>query len=386
MSMPRQTRDDYRHFQAVTTRWMDNDIYGHVNNVVYYSDFDTVVNAYLIGQGVLDPTVGETIGLVVESQCNYFAPLSFPDRVTAGLRVARLGHTSERYEVGLFGGEAREAAAQGHSSTSMWTGRRAGRCRCRPRCAPRSSRLSPASPPDCPVMNDRHPSPDEVERVDRAVTSRRSIRAFLPRPVARADIEAILDVARRAPSGSNTQPWRVYVLTGESKARLSEAIGEAYDQPDADTLHREEYPYYPRTWVDPYQSRRRKVGWDLYGLLGIGRAEKARMRAQHARNFRFFDAPVGLIFAIDRVMEQGSWLDYGMFLEAVMVAARARGIDTCPQAAFTQFHRIIAGQLSMPPEEMVVCGMSMGYADPDAIENTLVTERAPVAEFTRFLE
>lgn len=172
-------------------------------------------------------------------------------------------------------------------------------------------------------MNDRHPSPDEVERVDRAVTSRRSIRAFLPRPVARADIEAILDVARRAPSGSNTQPWRVYVLTGESKARLSEAIGEAYDQPDADTLHREEYPYYPRTWVDPYQSRRRKVGWDLYGLLGIGRAEKARMRAQHARNFRFFDAPVGLIFAIDRVMEQGSWLDYGMFLEAVMVAARA---------------------------------------------------------------
>ncbi len=235
-------------------------------------------------------------------------------------------------------------------------------------------------------MNDRHPSLDEVERVDRAVTSRRSIRAFLPRPVARADIEAILDVARRAPSGSNTQPWRVYVLTGESKARLSEAIGEAYDQPDADTLHREEYPYYPRTWVDPYQSRRRKVGWDLYGLLGIGRAEKARMRAQHARNFRFFDAPVGLIFAIDRVMEQGSWLDYGMFLEAVMVAARARGIDTCPQAAFTQFHRIIAGQLSMPPEEMVVCGMSMGYADPDAIENTLVTERAPVAEFTRFLE
>ncbi|MGA3842369.1 nitroreductase family protein [Ralstonia nicotianae] len=366
---------------------MDNDIYGHVNNVVYYSDFDTVVNAYLIGQGVLDPTVGETIGLVVESQCNYFAPLSFPDRVTAGLRVARLGRTSVRYERSACSATRRaRRPRKGISSTSMWTGRRAGRCRCRPRCAPRSSRLSPTSPPDCPVMNDRHPSPDEVERVDRAVTSRRSIRAFLPRPMARADIDAILDVARRAPSGSNTQPWRVYVLTGESKARLSEAIGEAYDQPDADTLHREEYPYYPRTWVDPYQSRRRKVGWDLYGLLGIGRAEKARMRAQHARNFRFFDAPVGLIFAIDRVMEQGSWLDYGMFLEAVMVAARARGIDTCPQAAFTQFHRIIAGQLSMPPEEMVVCGMSMGYADPDAIENTLVTERAPVAEFTRFLE
>jgi nitroreductase len=235
-------------------------------------------------------------------------------------------------------------------------------------------------------MNDRHPTPSEVERIDRAITSRRSIRAFLPTPIARADIEAILDVARRAPSGSNTQPWRVYVLTGESKARLSEAIADAYDHPEVDTLHREEYPYYPRTWVDPYQSRRRKVGWDLYGLLGIGRAEKSRMHAQHARNFRFFDAPVGLIFTIDRVMEQGSWLDYGMFLEAVMVAARGRWLDTCPQAAFTQFHRIIAQHLALADEEMVVCGMSLGYADPNAAENALVTERAPVAEFTRFLD
>ncbi|KHL05937.1 UNVERIFIED_CONTAM: nitrobenzoate reductase, partial [Mumia flava] len=140
------------------------------------------------------------------------------------------------------------------------------------------------------------------------------------------------------------------------------------------------------TWIDPYQSRRRKVGWDLYSLLGIGRADKERMHAQHARNFRFFDAPVGIIFTIDRVMEQGSWLDYGMFLEAVMVAARARGIDTCPQAAFTQFHRIIAEQLGLTDDEMVVCGMSMGYANRAAIENTLVTERAPVSEFTRFLD
>ncbi|CAJ0679170.1 nitroreductase [Ralstonia mannitolilytica] len=234
-------------------------------------------------------------------------------------------------------------------------------------------------------MNDRRPTTAEVELVDRAITSRRSIRAFLPTPVAREEIEAILEVARRAPSGSNTQPWKVYVLTGESKARLSESVLAAYDHPEVDTLHREEYPYYPRTWVDPYQSRRRKVGWDLYGLLGIGRADKERMHAQHARNFRFFDAPVGIIFTIDRVMEQGSWLDYGMFLEAVMVAARARGIDTCPQAAFTQFHRIIREHLGLPDEEMVVCGMSMGYANPAAIENTLVTERAPVSHFTRFL-
>ena len=236
------------------------------------------------------------------------------------------------------------------------------------------------------AMTDRRPTSAEVELVDQAITSRRSVRAFLPTPVAREDIEAILDVARRAPSGSNTQPWKVYVLTGESKARLSESVLAAYDHPEVDTLHREEYPYYPRTWVDPYQSRRRKVGWDLYGLLGIERADKERMHAQHARNFRFFDAPVGIIFTIDRVMEQGSWLDYGMFLEAVMVAARARGIDTCPQAAFTQFHRIIAEHLALTEDEMVVCGMSMGYANLAAIENTLITERAPVSDFTRFLD
>jgi len=236
------------------------------------------------------------------------------------------------------------------------------------------------------AMTDRRPTSAEVELVDQAITSRRSVRAFLPTPVAREDIEAILDVARRAPSGSNTQPWKVYVLTGESKARLSESVLAAYEHPEADTLHREEYPYYPRTWIDPYQSRRRKVGWDLYGLLGIERANKERMHAQHARNFRFFDAPVGIIFTIDRVMEQGSWLDYGMFLEAVMVGARARGIDTCPQAAFTQFHRIIAEHLAVTDDEMVVCGMSMGYANPAAIENTLVTERAPVSDFTRFLD
>ena len=234
-------------------------------------------------------------------------------------------------------------------------------------------------------MTDRRPTSAEVELVDQAITSRRSVRAFLPTPVARADIEAILDVARRAPSGSNTQPWKVYVLTGESKARLSESVLAAYDHPEVDTLHREEYPYYPRTWIDPYQSRRRKVGWDLYGLLGIARADKERMHAQHARNFRFFDAPVGIIFTIDRVMEQGSWLDYGMFLEAVMVGARARGIDTCPQAAFTQFHRIIGEHLGLSDDEMLVCGMSMGYANPDAVENTLLTERAPVSDFTRFL-
>ena len=220
--------------------------------------------------------------------------------------------------------------------------------------------------------------------VDAAITSRRSIRAFLPTPVPRETIEQILAVASRAPSGTNTQPWRVHVLTGEARKRLSARIRAAYDKPEERTQHSEEYAYYPTEWRAPYIDRRRKVGWDLYGLLGIGKADKPRMHAQHGRNYEFFDAPVGLIFTIERVMQQGSWLDYGMFLQNVMVAARARGLDTCPQAAFTQFHRVISAELGLLPEEMVVCGMALGHADPDAVENRLVTEREPVAGFARF--
>lgn len=229
------------------------------------------------------------------------------------------------------------------------------------------------------------PSPESIAAVDAAITSRRSLRAFLPIPVPRATIEQILAVAARAPSGTNTQPWKVTVLTGAAKARLSAAIRAAYDDPEERARHTEEYAYYPTEWVPPYVDRRRKVGWDLYGLLGIAKTDKARMQAQHGRNFDFFDAPVGLIFTIDRVLRQGSWLDYGMFLQNIMVAARARGLDTCPQAAFTQWHRIIAAQLQLPDAEMVVCGMALGYAVPDAPENQLLTERAPVSEFTRFL-
>ncbi|MDH4050249.1 MAG: nitroreductase [Rubrivivax sp.] len=222
--------------------------------------------------------------------------------------------------------------------------------------------------------------------VDAAIESRRSIRAFLSTPVPRATVQDILRVASRAPSGTNTQPWKVTVLTGAAKHALSDRIMAAYDDPVQRAQHTEEYAYYPTEWRPPYIDRRRKVGWDLYGLLGIGKADKARMHAQHGRNYRFFDAPVGLIFRIDRVMQQGSWLDYGMFLENIMVAARARGLDTCPQAAFTQFHDLISAFLKLPDTEMVVCGMSLGHADPDAVENSLVTERAPVSEFATFLE
>jgi len=222
--------------------------------------------------------------------------------------------------------------------------------------------------------------------VDAAITTRRSIRAFLPDPVAREDIEQILEVAARSPSGTNTQPWKVHVLQGAAKTALSDAILAVYADPALSAQYTEEYAYYPREWTSPYIDRRRKVGWDLYALLGLGRENKAGMAAQHARNYRFFDAPVGLIFTIDRVMEQGSWLDYGMFLQSIMVAARGRGLDTCPQAAFTQYHKIIAEQLQLSTNDMVVCGMALGWADASKIENTLVTEREPVAGFVRFLE
>ena len=229
-------------------------------------------------------------------------------------------------------------------------------------------------------------SNQQQQAVDAAITSRRSIRAFLPDPVPREDIERILEVAARAPSGTNTQPWKVYVLTGEAQQKLSSAILAAHNDPQAARLHNEEYAYYPRDWISPYIERRRKVGWDLYALLGLTRDDKAGMSAQHGRNYAFFDAPVGFIFTIDRVMEQGSWLDYGMFLQSIMVAARGRGLDTCPQAAFTQYHTIIEQQLGIPETEMVVCGMALGFADPAKIENSLETARETVPGFTRFFE
>ena len=220
--------------------------------------------------------------------------------------------------------------------------------------------------------------------VDRAITSRRSIRAFLPTPVPRETVREILEVAARAPSGTNTQPWKVHVLAGAARQRLSDSLLAAYDDPAERAQHSEEYDYYPREWVSPYIDRRRKIGWDLYGLLGISKTDKDKMHAQHGRNYVFFDAPVGLIFTIDRIMAQGSWLDYGMFLENIMIAARGRGLDTCPQAAFTQFHRVIARELGLGDHEMVVCGMALGVADPDAVANRLTTVRASVDEFTKF--
>ena len=230
------------------------------------------------------------------------------------------------------------------------------------------------------------PSEAKTAAVDAAITSRHSMRAFLPTPVPRAMLEEILSVAARAPSGTNTQPWQVHVLTGAARQRLSDRIGAVCANPAELATHQEEYAYYPTQWVSPYIDRRRKIGWDLYGLLGITKTDKARMQQQNNRNFQFFDAPVGLIFSIDRVMQQGSWLDYGMFLQNIMVAARGRGLHTCPQAAFTQFHRVIAQELAFRPEQMLVCGMALGYEDKGESANTLRTEREPVAKFVTFLD
>ncbi len=222
--------------------------------------------------------------------------------------------------------------------------------------------------------------------VDQAITSRRSVRAFLPTAIAREDIEQILAVAARAPSGTNTQPWKTYVLTGKRLAVMSDEIVQAFLNPDESEQFTEEYQYYPQQWHSPYIERRRKVGLDLYRLLGLKKDDHDGMQRQHARNFKFFDAPVGLVFSIDRTLGTGSWLDFGCFMQNIMVAARARDLDTCAQAAFNRYHRIIRKHTGMPEREILMCCMALGKADTSKIENTLITEREPVDRFTKFLD
>ena len=226
------------------------------------------------------------------------------------------------------------------------------------------------------------PTPDTIAAVDHAIESRRSVRAFLDTPVPREEIEAILHVARQAPSGTNMQPWRAYVATGETLRRLVEGTVKAAMDPDFERERR--WSYYPDEFPEPFLSRRRKVGWDLYGLIGIEKGDKPRMAQQMLRNFAFFDAPVGLMFTIDERLEIGSWLDYGMFLQNVMIAARARGLDTCPQAAWPPFAPIIRDVLDIPTGETIVCGMALGWKDDTKVENTMVPDREPVEAFTTF--
>jgi nitroreductase len=232
-----------------------------------------------------------------------------------------------------------------------------------------------------PDRSEIPPGPDPAAIVDAAIISRRSIRAFLPTPVPRETIEHILDVAARAPSGTNMQPWRVHALAGPALGRFTRGVQGAFLSGAPEDR---DYEYYPAPFFEPYLSRRREVGWGLYSLLGIGRRETEKMQAQHARNFTFFDAPVGLICTIHRGLKIGSWLDFGMFLENIMIAARGRGLHTCPQAAFSQHPRTIRALLDLPEDEVIVCGMAIGHADPDAPEYALRTSRAPASAFTTF--
>lgn len=219
--------------------------------------------------------------------------------------------------------------------------------------------------------------------VFQAITTRRSVRAFLPVPVERKMVERILELAARAPSGTNIQPWRVWVLSGTPLKELTARIMAAHESDEPG--HAEEYPYYPDTWVEPYLGRRRKLGFDLYALLGIGKGDAARMKRQSGRNYLFFDAPVGLFITIDKAMNIGSWFDLGAFLQSILLAARGFGLHSCPQQSFSKFHRIIKPALGIPDDQVIACGVALGYEDTSAPENRLITEREPLKNFATFL-
>ena len=231
---------------------------------------------------------------------------------------------------------------------------------------------------------------EQIRYVDDAITTRHSVRAFLDTPVATETIKDILNVAARAPSGTNTQPWKVYVVTGQKRAEMIERVCTAqqalFQQPELAEQYQETFAYYPETWISPFIDRRRENGWGLYGLLGIQKGEKEKMAAQQLRNYQLFDAPVALYFTVNKAMGIGSKMDISMMIQNVMIAAKARGLDTCPQAAWNHFHPIVLDVLDAPEDEELVCTVALGYADPDHIVNTFITPREPVENFTVFLD
>jgi len=217
--------------------------------------------------------------------------------------------------------------------------------------------------------------------VDEAIAGRRSTRRFLSEGVPKETVASLLELGAMAPSGTNVQPWKVYALSGAAKEELSRAIMKKFDDGEQE---QREYDYYPKVWEEPWLSRRRKIGKSLYGVLGISKDDKEGVKRQMARNFTFFDAPVGLIFTMDRIFGLGMFMDIGMFMENVMVAARARGLDTCPQAFFADYPDTIRKRLGIGQNEIIVCGMALGYADPEAPENTLKADREPLETFADF--
>lgn len=233
-------------------------------------------------------------------------------------------------------------------------------------------------------------SVEQVTAVDQAITSRHSVRAYLDKPVDQQIIKDILTVASRAPSGTNTQPWKVYVVTGQKRQEVIDRVCKAQIEVSANPAlaeqYKETFAYYPETWISPFIDRRRENGWGLYGLLDIKKGEKEKMAAQHLRNYQLFDAPVALFFTVNKAMGIGSKMDISMMIQNVMVAAKARGLDTCPQAAWNHFHPIVMDVIGAPEDEELVCTVALGYADPDHIVNTFITPRVPVEEFTVFLD
>jgi nitroreductase len=211
--------------------------------------------------------------------------------------------------------------------------------------------------------------------------ARRSVRRFLPTPVSHDVIAEVLELASRSPSGTNAQPWKVYALAGAAREALSTALLERYIQ---NAGEKQEYAYYPAEWAEPWLSRRRKLGFALYELIGIPKGDKPRMKEQTGRNLLFFDAPVGLIFTLDRRLAQGMLLDYGIFIGHLIIAAQARGLASCMQTAFIDYPNTIRSHLGISEQEMIVGGLALGYLDPEAPENNIVSEREPVEGFTTF--
>jgi len=219
--------------------------------------------------------------------------------------------------------------------------------------------------------------------VEQAIVGRQSIRAFLPTPVPRDILSEVLRIAARAPSGSNIQPWHVWVATGKARHELADEMARLFD---AGAEERRTYHYYPQHWMEPYLSRRRACGWGLYQTMGIGRDDKAAMHAQRRQNYTMFGAPAALFFAIDKRLEVGSWLDYGMFIQSIMIAARDFGLETIAQAALANYPDVVKRRLAIPDHMTLICGMSIGYPDTAAKVNSFRTEREDVNAFTTWVD
>jgi nitroreductase len=217
-----------------------------------------------------------------------------------------------------------------------------------------------------------------------AVNSRISCRWFLDKPVDPKIVRDLIDRAARAASGGNLQPWQVYALTGEPLAALKRRVADAVA--GRDPRHDDsEYPIYPATMWEPYKSRRDYHGVQLYGALGIDRGDAAARLEQYKRNFEFFNAPVALFIAIERKLGPGQWADLGGYIHALMFLARGYGLDTCPQESWARMYRLVGEFVDMPPEQMLFCGVCIGYGDHKHPANNFRAPRAPAQEFCRFM-